>query len=119
MIQQSVTYMGLGSCFHLPSIAPQDSGYLHLQVSLRSPRRFKVGELIFATFGAIIYIAYSFNSNRRLDTSDLDKDLLTKLQADGLYVNDGQANSITSAMIVDGAITDTKITRGLDNFRMV
>jgi len=49
------------------------------------------------------FSAYGDLSAEGYLNNDADGDLLTRSQADGRYVNEGQATSITAAMIADGA----------------
>lgn len=51
------------------------------------------------------YDAYAdLGAEARLD-NDADDDLVTRLQADSRYVNEGQSDSVTSGMIVNGTVT--------------
>ncbi|MBN1135399.1 MAG: hypothetical protein JXM73_02380 [Anaerolineae bacterium] len=56
------------------------------------------------TLGTGYYSAYSDLSTEGYFDNNADTDLLTRLQADGRFVNEGQANSVTTGMIVDGTI---------------
>ena len=56
------------------------------------------------TLGTGYYSAYSDLGAENYLSNDTDTDLLTRLQADGRFVNEGQADSITSAMITDGQV---------------
>jgi hypothetical protein len=55
------------------------------------------------TLGPSYYSAYSDLGNEGYLDNNAAGDLLTQIQADGRYVNEGQAGSVTSAMLQDGA----------------
>ncbi len=56
------------------------------------------------------FSAYSDLSSEGYLDDNANSDLLTRVQADGRYVNEGQSDSVSSAMIQTGAVTDSKIT---------
>jgi len=58
------------------------------------------------------YSAYADLGAEGYLDNNADGDLLTRVQADGRFVNEGQANSVTSAMIVDGAVTASDLQDG-------
>jgi len=61
------------------------------------------------TLGTGYYSGYSDLTAEGYLDNNADGDLLTRLQADGRFVNEGQANSVTNGMIVDGTIGQTDI----------
>jgi len=58
------------------------------------------------------FSAYSDLSAEGYLNNNAGTDLLTRSQADGRYVNESQANSVTSAMIADGAVTSSDLADG-------
>jgi hypothetical protein len=58
------------------------------------------------------FSAYSDLSAEGYLDNNASTDILTRSQADGRYVNEGQTNSITSAMISDGAVTSSDLEDG-------
>jgi len=56
------------------------------------------------------FSAYSDLSSEGYLDDNANSDLLTRVQADNRYVNEDQSNSVSSAMIQTGAVTDSKIT---------
>jgi len=58
------------------------------------------------------YSAYDdLGAEGRLD-NNAGSDLLTRVQADGRFVNEGQTDSVTSAMIVDGTVAAADLEDG-------
>ena len=64
------------------------------------------------TLGTAYYSAYSDLTAEGYLDNNADADLPTRLQADGRYVNEDQANSVTSIMIADGQVADTDLKDG-------
>ena len=64
------------------------------------------------TLGTSYYSAYSDLSAEGYLDNNADADLPTRLQADGRYVNEGQANSVTSGMITDGQVASGDLQDG-------
>jgi hypothetical protein len=56
------------------------------------------------------FSAYSDLSSEGYLDNNANSDLLTRVQADGRYVNEDQSDSVSSTMIQTGAVTDSKIT---------
>jgi hypothetical protein len=66
-------------------------------------------DIISGTLSTERYSAYrDLSAEGYLDNND-SADILTRSQADVRYVNEGQANSVTSAMITDGAVTSSDL----------
>jgi hypothetical protein len=89
---------GSGSGLDADRLDGQDSGAFSLADHTHSTADIASGTLSNSRFSA-----YSDLSAEAYLNNDASGDLLTRSQADGRYVNEGQSNSITSAMIVDGA----------------
>jgi hypothetical protein len=64
------------------------------------------------TLGTGYYSAHSDLTAEGYLDNNADADLLTRLQADGRYVNEGQASSVTSGMITDGQVSATDLQDG-------
>jgi len=64
------------------------------------------------TLGTAYYSAYSDLTAEGYLDNNADADLPTRLQADGRYVNEDQANSVTSIMIADGQVAPPLWPRG-------
>lgn len=56
------------------------------------------------TLDHTLFSAYSDLTAEGYLDNNANTDILTRIQADARYVNENQANSVTSAMIVDGAV---------------
>ena len=67
-------------------------------------------DIISDTLDDARFSAYSDLSSEGYLDNNSDSDLPTRVQADGRYVNEDQSDSISSAMIQTGAVTDSKIT---------
>ncbi len=66
------------------------------------------------------YSAYADLGSEGYLDNNADPDLLTRLQADARYVNEGQANSITTGMIADGTLLLADLaTNGCTNGQVI
>ena len=68
------------------------------------PHNHSASDITSGTLGNARFSAYSNLTAEGYLDNNADNDLLTRSQADARYVNEGQANSVTSAMIGNGTI---------------
>lgn len=69
-------------------------------------------DIVAGTLSTDRYSAYADLGAEGYLDNNADTDLLTRVQADGRFVNEGQADSVTSGMIQDGAVTATDMQDG-------
>jgi hypothetical protein len=78
----------------------------------RSDHQHGAADITSGTLSSDRFSAYGDLSAEGYLNNDADGDLLIRSQADGRYVNEGQANSITSAMIGDGEVMSNDLADG-------